>query len=77
MCNIVSKGPKIPEQEAAIFLHLLQWLLATGLLPQSVQSLASSQLDLEAPRSVPNGFYTSLLHTRARERQGIRQHQRG
>lgn len=37
--------------------------MATGLLPQSVQNLASSQQDLEATRSVPNGFYTSL-HSR-------------
>jgi len=33
------------------------------LLPQSVQSLGSSQQDLEAPRSVPNGFYTSQHNT--------------
>lgn len=56
-------------------MHLIQWLVATGLLPQSVQNLASSQQDLEATRSVSNGFYTSL-HSRDLGRTGERERER-
>lgn len=49
--------------------------MATGLLPQSVQSLASSQQDLEAPKSVSNGFYSSL-HSRGGESESESQRKR-
>lgn len=59
MWCIMCKDIKSPSWDAVIFLPFVEWWLATRLLPQFVKSLASSPQDSEAPRSVPNGFYSS------------------
>ena len=56
----MSKDLESQSRRLQSFCILSGGWLATGLLPQSEQSFASSQHDLEAPRSVPNGFHTSL-----------------